>query len=67
MCRTFDIISLSDYIGFSPSMIRKMMKNKELPYHKIGRKILYDRKEIEIWWENTKVNSQEIKKEMEGD
>lgn len=60
MCKTFDVKTLSIHYDISPSKIRKMIIDKDIPYHKVGRKILFDKQEIELWWESTKKNSQEM-------
>lgn len=62
MCKTFSVKTLSTHYGISPSKIRKMIVDKEIPYHKVGRSIYFDKQEIELWWGSTKRNSQEIMK-----
>ncbi|MDD2391563.1 MAG: helix-turn-helix domain-containing protein [Bacilli bacterium] len=66
MCRTFDVKELSNYLGFSISMIRKLIRQNEITYYKIGSKILFDKEDIDLWWEQKKVNSQEIGEQENG-
>ena len=42
--------------GFSTSNQDKLRMNRKIPFSKIGRYIRYDRKLIDLWIENNKVD-----------
>ena len=52
----FDTKQLAIHLNISINQVRKLVRNKSIPYHKIGTKLLFDKKEVEEWWENTKHN-----------
>jgi excisionase family DNA binding protein len=62
MCRALDVKEFSNYLNISVSMTRKLIRQNAVPYHKLGNKILFDKDEIDKWWESTNENSQENKK-----
>lgn len=45
----FDIKELSSYLNISISLIRKLVRNKDIPYNRIGVKLLFDKNEIDNW------------------
>ena len=44
-----EIEGLSDYLSISKSNIYKKVANKEIPFHKIGSRTLFDIDEINTW------------------
>ncbi len=40
---------ISGYLSISVSMIRKLIREKKIPFHRIGTKYLFDKKEIDEW------------------
>lgn len=44
-----DIEGVSDYLAISKSFIYKKVAAKEIPYHKIGSRTLFDIDEINMW------------------
>ena len=53
----FDVKQLAEYFNVSISLIRKLVKNKDIPYVRLGVKILFSKIEIDKWlWEQQKDN-----------
>ena len=44
-----EIEGLSDYLSISKSNIYKKVANKEIPFHKVGSRTLFDIDEINTW------------------
>ncbi len=45
-----NIDEVAAYLGVKPSTIRSWIKNKNMPYHRIGGKLLkFKRSEIDEW------------------
>lgn len=44
-----NIIELSEYLHCSTSSIRKLIKNKEIPYFRIGNKLYFNKDLINKW------------------
>lgn len=51
-----DIKQLSEYLNISVSLIRKLIRKKEIPYNKIGVKLLFSKNEIDKWLNETQIN-----------
>ena len=49
MSENFNIKELSDYLKCSVSELRKLVKNNDIPYYRIGKKLLFKRVSIEYW------------------
>lgn len=45
----FTVKEVAEYIGCSESSIRKLVKEKKIPYYKIYAKILFDKIAIDKW------------------
>ena len=45
----FDVKQLAEYLNVSISLIRKLVKNKDIPYVRLGVKILFSKSEIDKW------------------
>lgn len=45
----FDVKQLAEYLNVSISLIRKLVKNKDIPYVRLGAKILFSKIEIDKW------------------
>jgi len=45
----FNVKQISQYLNVSSSLIRKLVRNKEIPYNKIGAKLLFSKTEIDNW------------------
>lgn len=53
----FDVKQLSEYLNISISLIRKLVRNKEIPHNRIGVKLLFSKAEIDIWLKDHQINS----------
>ena len=45
----FNINELSDYLHCSISMIRKLVREKKLPYFRIGNRLNFKKEMIDTW------------------
>ncbi|MBO5138905.1 MAG: helix-turn-helix domain-containing protein [Bacilli bacterium] len=52
----FNITELADYLHISVSLIRKLVKNKEIPHNRLGVKLLFSKAEIDIWLKDHQIN-----------
>ena len=52
----FTITELADYLNISVSLIRKLVRNKEIPHNRFGVKILFKKTEIDIWIKDHQIN-----------
>lgn len=48
----YDIKKLSIYLDISVSEIRKLVREKRIPYFRLGNRIKFDLKKINIWLED---------------
>lgn len=44
-----DVIQLSGYLNISTSLIRKLVRKREIPFNRIGSKLLFAKIEIDNW------------------
>lgn len=51
---TMGVPEVADYIGCSVSMVRKLVRTKEIPNYKLGTKLIF-RKSVIDWWILTKL------------
>lgn len=51
-----DIKQLSEYLNISVSLIRKLIRKKEIPFNRIGVKLLFSKNEIDKWLNETQIN-----------
>lgn len=54
-----DVKQLSEYLNISISLIRKLVRKSEIPYNKIGAKILFPKSDIDIWLKNNQNGSED--------
>ena len=45
----FDVKKLAEYLNVSISLIRKLVKNKDIPHVRLWVKILFSKIEIDKW------------------
>jgi len=48
---TLTTIEIATYLGISQDLIFKMVRQKEIPHFRIGRRILFKKEAIEKWIE----------------
>lgn len=53
-----DIKELSNYLNISVSLIRKLIRKKEIPHNRIGIKILFSKNEIDKWIKDNQINNE---------
>jgi excisionase family DNA binding protein len=53
--RFIDVEDLAQYFGISPNTVRFWVWQRKIPYHKIGRLVKFDLKEVENWAEKTRI------------
>lgn len=49
---------LSSYLKVSISEIRKLVRQKDIPYFRIGNRLHFDIKKINLWVENLEKNEE---------
>lgn len=52
MKENYDIKELASYLNISISQIRKLVRQRDIPYFRIGKKLLFNIKKINLWVEN---------------
>lgn len=45
----FTVSEVATYLKCSQSAIRKLVNNKQIPFYRIGRKILFKKLSIDAW------------------
>lgn len=45
----FDIKECSNYLNISVALLRKLIRKNEIPYNRIGAKLLFSKIEIDKW------------------
>lgn len=51
-----DVIQLSRYLNVSISLIRKLVRKREIPFNRIGVKLLFSKSEIDNWLKENQNN-----------
>ena len=46
----WDCKELATYVGISESLVRKLIAREDIDYHKVGRRIVFDRKYVLDEW-----------------
>ena len=54
-----DVKQLSEYLNISTSLIRKLVRKNEIPYNKIGSKILFPKSGVDNWLKNNQNGSED--------
>lgn len=44
-----DVRQLAKYLNISISLVRKLVRNNDIPYNRIGVKLLFSKLEIDKW------------------
>lgn len=52
-----DIKQTAQYLNISVSLLRKLVRNKEIPHNRLGVKLLFSKAEIDIWLKDHQINS----------
>lgn len=54
---TFTVKETAQYIGVSKDLIYKMVRTKEIPFIRIGRRVLFRKESIDQWLHSQKIAS----------
>ncbi len=58
MCNVMlDVKGLSEYLNISVSLVRKLVRNGDLPHNRLGVKILFSKMEIDRWLLDHQINN----------
>ena len=49
MNETFNIKEVSEYLKCSVSGIRNLVRNKSIPYYRIGNRLFFRKESIQLW------------------
>ena len=60
---TMNVIDTSKYLGCSQSMVRKLVRTKEIPFYKVGNKIFFKKSVID-WWISNQYRKEGFKYEL---
>ena len=52
MKEIYNIRELSNYLKISPSEIRKLVRQNQIPYFRVGNRIKFEKEKINEWIEN---------------
>ena len=52
MKEIYNIKELSNYLKISPSEIRKLVRQNQIPYFRVGNRIKFEKQSINDWIEN---------------
>ena len=52
MKEIYNIKELSNYLKISPSEIRKLVRQNQIPYFSVGNRIKFEKQSINEWIEN---------------
>lgn len=51
-----DVRQLAKYLNISISLVRKLVRNNDIPYNRIGVKLLFSKLEIDKWLKESQNN-----------
>lgn len=57
---TLCIKELSEYLKCSISLIRKYVRNKEIPFFRIGNRLYFKKESIDLWIHNQEISNMQI-------
>lgn len=49
---TMNVPGVADYIGCSESMVRKLVRTNEIPFYRLGTKLVFQKSVIDRWISN---------------
>lgn len=52
MSETYNIKEVSQYLKCSVSGIRNLVRNKSIPYYRIGNRLFFKKESIDLWIQN---------------
>lgn len=57
---TFDVKELATYLRCSQSTVRKLLRNKEIPFFRVAYRIYFKKSLIDLWIQNQCLRSCEV-------
>ncbi len=54
---TFNIKELAEYLKCSESLIRKYVRNKSIPYFRVGNRLFFRKETIDLWIQNQELQN----------
>ena len=57
---TFDVEELATYLRCSQSTVRKLLRNKEIPFFRVAYRIYFKKSLIDLWIQNQCLRSCEV-------
>jgi excisionase family DNA binding protein len=55
--RWLSVDEIADHLGLKPDTIYKWVRNKDMPAHKVGRLLKFQKKEVDQWVKEGKAAS----------
>ena len=52
-----DVAGLADRLGVGERLIRRLVDQRRIPFHKIGKYVRFDREEVSQWVDRCKVDA----------
>lgn len=52
----FNAKEVAEYLNVSLGQIRKLVRLNRIPYYKIETKLLFDKYDIDNWWQSKRCN-----------
>lgn len=53
----FNITEISKYLKCSVSGIRNLVRNKSIPYYRIGNRLFFKKESIDLWIQNQEIQN----------
>ena len=60
MKEILNVDELSEYLGIKKSCLYSKVERKEIPHYKIGRLVRFKRSDIDLWMEESKVETLDL-------
>ena len=57
---TFDVKELATYLRCSQSTVRKLLRNKEIPFFRVAYRIYFKKSLIDLWIQNQCLKNCEV-------
>ena len=50
-----DVDATAEYLGVSPGYVRRLVRERRIPFHKVGKYLRFNRTELNAWLEAHRV------------
>lgn len=54
---TFNVKEISEYLKCSESLIRKYVRNKSIPYFRVGNRLYFRKESVDLWIQNQELQN----------